>query len=103
MADVMNYSDMSDGEQWYEDEEESGAPDSVLLSLVQSYDWAGALARIASHPDGAFLIVLVDKTAFRRFLFVSQPSFHLAWQKPAPWVYKAASHCTLPVTMTPPP
>ncbi|CAB9529089.1 expressed unknown protein [Seminavis robusta] len=45
------YSD-SDGEQWYE-EEESTAPDSVLLSLVQSYDWAGTLARIASHPDEA--------------------------------------------------
>jgi hypothetical protein len=36
---------------WFEDDEVN-APDSVLLSLVQSYDWAGTLARIASHPDG---------------------------------------------------
>lgn len=42
-----------DDDQWYADEDEGGnVPDSVLLSLVQSYDWAGTLARIASHPDG---------------------------------------------------
>ena len=51
MAAVMPYSDASDCDQWYEDEE-SNTPDSILLSLVQSYDWAGTLARIASHPDG---------------------------------------------------
>ena len=57
MADVMQYSDASDGEQWYEDDDdEPGAPDSVLLALVQSYDWAGTLARIASHPDGASML-----------------------------------------------
>lgn len=50
MAAVMPYAD--DDDQWYE-EDESNAPDSVLLSLVQSYDWAGTLARIASHPDEA--------------------------------------------------
>ena len=56
MADVMQLAD--DDDAWYEyeeDEEENTAPDSVLLSLVQSYDWAGTLARIASHPDGTFL------------------------------------------------
>lgn len=47
---AAEYAD-SDGEVWYEEDEVS-APDSVLLSLVQSYDWAGTLARIASHPDG---------------------------------------------------
>ena len=57
MADVMHYSDASDGEQWYEDDDdEPGAPDSVLLALVQSYDWAGTLARIASHPDGTSML-----------------------------------------------
>jgi ankyrin repeat protein len=39
----------SEGEYWGDEDAET--PDSVLLSLVQSYDWAGALARIASFPD----------------------------------------------------
>lgn len=51
MAAIMQYNDASD-DQWYE-EDESNAPDSVLLSLVQSYDWAGTLARIASNPEEA--------------------------------------------------
>ena len=45
----------SDGEQWYE-EDDYNVPDSILLSLVQSYDWAGTLARIASHPDGTLVL-----------------------------------------------
>lgn len=56
MADAMLYSDGTD-DHWYQyeddEDEEMSAPDSVLLSLVQSYDWAGTLARIASHPDEA--------------------------------------------------
>lgn len=31
-------------------EEEASNPDSILLALVQSYDWAGTLARISSFP-----------------------------------------------------
>lgn len=55
MATVMGYGD--DDDHWYAEEDEGGnAPDSVLLSLVQSYDWAGTLARIASHPDGKFIL-----------------------------------------------
>lgn len=45
-----------DMEQYYSDyssegeEEEEPAADSVLLSLVQSYDWNGAIARIKEYP-----------------------------------------------------
>jgi len=47
MADPL--SDYScEGEFW---EDEVASSDSILLSLVQSYDWAGALSRIASSPD----------------------------------------------------
>ena len=56
-ADVMPYDAAAD-DHWYEyedeEEDENSTPDSVLLSLVQAYDWAGTLARIASHPDGTF-------------------------------------------------
>ena len=41
----------SEGEHWGDEADDAAAPDSVLLSLVQSYDWAGALARITSHPE----------------------------------------------------
>jgi Ankyrin repeats (3 copies) len=42
------YSDYSsDGEYWEDDEP---AADSVLLSMVQSYDWNGAIARIKEYP-----------------------------------------------------
>ena len=46
MTSYADYS--SEGEYW--GEEDAVSPDSVLLSLVQSYDWAGTLARIASFP-----------------------------------------------------
>jgi len=52
MADVMQ---VSNENQWFDEGDEGNAPDSVLLTLVQSYDWAGTLARIASHPEGALL------------------------------------------------
>ena len=38
----------SEGE--YLDENDAGV-DTVLLSLVQSYDWQGTLARIRSFPE----------------------------------------------------
>lgn len=38
----------------YDDEyDEDDAPDSVLLHLVQAYDWNGTLQRIHSHPEEA--------------------------------------------------
>lgn len=42
----------SEGEYWGEDETDGAgvSPDSILLSLVQSYNWAGALARISAFP-----------------------------------------------------
>lgn len=47
--DIDHYSDYSsEGEYW---EEEPTAPDSILLSMVQSYDWNGALARIRDFPE----------------------------------------------------
>lgn len=47
-VDNQYYSDYSsEGEYW----EEEAAADSVLLSLVQSYDWNGAIARIRAFPD----------------------------------------------------
>ena len=43
------YSDYSsEGEYW---EGEATTPDSILLSMVQAYDWNGTLARIAKFPD----------------------------------------------------
>lgn len=57
-ADAMHVVSDSDNDHWYEEEDEddeNSAPDSVLLSLVQSYDWPGTLARIASHPDGTLV------------------------------------------------
>lgn len=35
---------------------------SVLLSLVQSYDWPGTLRRIASHPDEAVSVGMQGRT-----------------------------------------
>lgn len=40
----------SEGEHWGEDDEDV-EPDTILLSLVQTYEWPGTLERIASHPD----------------------------------------------------
>ena len=50
---AYEYSDAysSEGEPWGDEADDAASPDSVLLSLVQSYDWAGALARIASNPE----------------------------------------------------
>lgn len=42
------YSDYSSEGEYWEDEEP--AADSVLLSMVQSYDWNGAISRINEHP-----------------------------------------------------
>ena len=36
---------------FYDGEDDYVTPDSVLLSLVQSYDWVETIARIKSHPD----------------------------------------------------
>ena len=58
---AYNYVDYSsEGEYWGEDNPET--PDSVLLSLVQSYDWPGALARIASHPDECKVVGVQGRT-----------------------------------------
>jgi hypothetical protein len=78
---AADYSDY-DGDQWYE-EDEVNTPDSVLLSLVQSYDWAGTLARIASHPDGTYDTVSCSRRRqkwrmnliFVLYLYVSSSSF----------------------------
>ena len=61
-ADAMHVVSDSDNDYWYEeeDEDENSAPDSVLLSLVQSYDWPGTLARIASHPNGTLGSAIFD-------------------------------------------
>jgi hypothetical protein len=40
----------SEGEHWGNDDGDV-EPDSILLTLVQIYDWAGTLERIAGHPD----------------------------------------------------
>lgn len=48
MAIENYYSDYSSEGEYGEDEP---TPDSVLLSLVQSYDWIGALARIKAFPE----------------------------------------------------
>ncbi|KAG7349297.1 ankyrin repeat domain protein [Nitzschia inconspicua] len=40
----------SEGEQWGDDDDDV-EPDSILLGLVQTYEWNGTLERIASHPD----------------------------------------------------
>jgi Ankyrin repeats (3 copies)/Ankyrin repeat len=40
----------SEGEHWG-DEEDDVESDSILLRLVQTYEWPGTLERIASHPD----------------------------------------------------
>ena len=42
----MSHSSVYDG-----GEDDYVTPDSVLLSLVQSYDWVETIARIKSHPD----------------------------------------------------
>lgn len=48
MDAYVDYS--SEGEYWG-DADDDGVPDSILLGLVQTYEWAGALERIANHPD----------------------------------------------------
>ena len=40
-----------------------GGEDSVLLTLVQAYDWAGSLARIASNPEEAITVGIQGRTA----------------------------------------
>ena len=46
-SEAASYNDVTDQEM------EDFAEDSVLLNIVNSYDWAGALARISSHPEEA--------------------------------------------------
>jgi ankyrin repeat protein len=58
MATYADYS--SEGEYWGEDDAVS--PDSVLLSLVQSYDWAGTLARITFFPDECKVVGVQGRT-----------------------------------------
>ena len=44
----------------FTDDDEDGADggeESVLLNMVQSYDWPGTMARIASHPEGRLLTI----------------------------------------------
>jgi Ankyrin repeats (3 copies) len=59
METYMDYS--SEGENWGEDDNYA-APDSILLSMVQSYDWGGALERIASHPDECMAVGVQGRT-----------------------------------------
>jgi ankyrin repeat protein len=46
---MSNYYDYSSEGEYYGDDDGVN-PDSVLLGLVQSYDWAGTLARISAYP-----------------------------------------------------
>ncbi len=58
--DVDHYSDYSsEGEYW---EEGPTAPDSILLSLVQSYDWNGAFSRIINFPEECKAIGVQGRT-----------------------------------------
>lgn len=41
----------SDGEPWGDHDDDEVESDSILLRLVQTYEWAATLERIASHPD----------------------------------------------------
>jgi ankyrin repeat protein len=58
-----------------EDDYDGAGEDSVLLTLVQCYDWAGSLARIASHPEEASTVGIQGRTAL-----------HLACDQDAPAV-----------------
>lgn len=55
----MDYS--SEGEHWGE-EDDYAAPDSVLLSLVLSYEWVGALKRIETNPDECMAVGVQGRT-----------------------------------------
>ena len=46
-----------------ENDNYDGGEDSVLLTLVQAYDWAGSLARIASNPEEAITVGIQGRTA----------------------------------------
>jgi len=46
----VGFADDDDDEE--EEEEEDGREESILLNMVQAYDWPGTMARIASHPEG---------------------------------------------------
>lgn len=60
MSDYYGYS--SDEEQWGGEEEDS-TPISILLSLVQAYDWIRVRERIHSFPDECKAVGIQGRTA----------------------------------------
>jgi ankyrin repeat protein len=73
----FNMSNVYDYERYEldEDDYDGAGEDSVLLTLVQCYEWAGALARIASNPEEASTVGIQGRTAL-----------HLACDQDAPAV-----------------
>jgi hypothetical protein len=67
--------DQQQGQQQQGQQHQQQATDTVLISLVHAYDWAGTLARIASHP----LETCILSTQGR-------PPLHVACENDAPAV-----------------
>jgi ankyrin repeat protein len=76
--EVIYHDYSSEGEEYWSDDDVMSS-DSELLSLVQSYDWAGTLARIASYPDECKAIGVQGRTPL-----------HVACDHDAPAVVVAA-------------
>jgi ankyrin repeat protein len=65
----------SASEQQNQQQQQQPQQDTVLLTLVQSYDWAGTLARIASHPMETCILSVQGR-----------PPLHVACENDAPAV-----------------